>query len=136
MDPVTIASATIALLTPYLVKAGDEVAKKAAGAAWEKVTEIYKALKERLAREKDKYPKETFKRFEKEPEKRKQAMQETLAEILEKDSDFAKKLMEMVKNANKLGAGTVFNTNVFGGKVGEIINIENVHQGLTINKKK
>jgi len=136
MDPITIASSAIALLTPYLAKAGEEVSKKAVSAAWEKVTEIHKAIKDRLAQEKDKYPKETLKRYEKEPAKRKQAMQETLAEILEKDPAFAKKLVIMLKDADKAGAGTVFNTNVFGGEVGEIINIETLQQGLTINKKK
>jgi len=136
MDPITIASSAIALLTPYLAKAGEEVSKKAVGAAWEKVTEIHKAIRDRLAQEKDKYPKETLKRYEKEPAKRNQAMQETLAEILEKDPAFAKKLVIMLKDADKAGAGTVFNTNVFGGEVGEIINIETVQQGLTINKKK
>ena len=136
MDPITIASSAIALLTPYLAKAGEEVSKKAVGAAWEKVTEIHKTIKERLAQEKDKYPKETLKRFEKEPNKRKHAMQETLAEILEKDQAFAKKLVIMLKDADKAGAGTVFNTNVFGGEVGEIINVDTIQQGLTINKKK
>jgi predicted nucleotidyltransferase len=136
MDPVTIASSTIALLTPYLAKMGEEVSKKVVGAAWEKVTEIHKAVKDRLAQEKDEYPKETLKRYEKEPVKRKQAMQETLAEVLEKDPAFAQKLVKMLKDADKAGAGTVFNTNVFGGEVGEIINIDTLQQGLTINKKK
>ena len=136
MDPITIASSALAFLTPYLAKAGAEVSKKAVGAAWEKVGEIHKAIQERLAQEKDSYPKETLKRYEKEPTKRKQAMQETLAEVLEKDPDFARKLTKMLKDADKAGAGTVFNTNVYGGDVGEIINIETVQQGLTINKKK
>jgi hypothetical protein len=136
MDPITIASSAITLLTPYLAKAGEEVSKKAIGAAWEKIAEIHQSIKDRLAQEKDKYPKETLKRFEKEPEKRKQAMQETLAEILEKDPTFAKKLVKLLKDAEKAGSGTVFNTNVFGGAVGEIINIDTVQQGLTINKKK
>jgi len=95
-----------------LAKAGEEVSKKAIGAAWEKMGEIHTAIKERLSQEKDKYPKETLKRYEKEPAKRKQAMQETLAEILEKDADFARKLTKMLKDADKAGAGTVFNTNV------------------------
>lgn len=135
MDPITIATSAIAILTPYLAKAGAEVSKKAVGAAWEKVADIYKAVKERLAQEKDTYPKETLKRFEKEPEKRKQAMQETLTEVLEKDPAFARDLLKMLKQADKAGAGTIFNTNIFGGEVGEIINIGTVQQGLTINKR-
>ncbi len=136
MDPVTIAASAVAILTPYLAKAGEEVSKKAVGAAWEKVSEIYQAVKGRLSQEKDEYPKEVLKRFEKEPEKRKQAMQETLADVLEKDPDFSGKLLKMLKDADKAGAGTTFNTNIFGGEVGEIINIGSVQQGLTINKPK
>ncbi len=136
MDPVTIAASAVAILTPYLAKAGEEVSKKAVGAAWEKVSEIYQAVKGRLSQEKDDYPKEVLKRFEKEPEKRKQAMQETLADVLEKDPDFSGKLLKMLKDADKAGAGTTFNTNIFGGEVGEIINIGSVQQGLTINKPK
>ncbi len=136
MDPITIATSAIAILTPYLAKAGAEVSKKAVGAAWEKVGEIYQAVKDRVAKEKDSYPKETLKRFEKEPEKRKQAMQETLAEVLQKDPAFASKLLKLLKDADKAGAGAVFNTTIFGGEVGEIINIGTVEQGLTINKSK
>lgn len=136
MEAITIAASAIGLLTPYLAKAGEEISKKAVGAAWEKVGEIHKAIQERLGQEKDKYTKETLKRYEKEPVKRKQAMQETLAEVLEKDPDFAQKLTKLLKDANKAGAGAVFNTNVYGGEVGEIINIDTIQQGLTINKKK
>lgn len=136
MDPITIAASAIALLTPYLAKAGEEVSKKAVGAAWEKMSEIHTAIKERMAQEKDKYPKETLKRYEKEPARRKQAMQETLAELLEKDPNFAKKLVKLLKDADKAGAGTVFNTSVYGGEVGEIINADTINGGLVINKKK
>ncbi len=136
MDVMTIASASITLLTPYLAKLGDEVVKRAAGVAWEKMGEIYNAIKDRISKEKDEFPKETLKRYEKEPEKRKLAMQETLADILAKDPKFAQKLSEMVEDANKAGARAVFTTNVYGGEVGEIINIENLHDGLNINKKK
>lgn len=136
MDSATIASAAISILTPYLAKAGEEVAKKSANAAWEKASEIYKAVKERFTQEKDKRSQEMLKRYEKEPEKRKRTMQEILAGMLEKDPGFSKKLLKLVRDAEKSGAGTVFNTNIFGGEVGEIINIETVQNGLTINKKK
>lgn len=136
MDPVTIAASAVAILTPYLAKAGEEVSKKAVGAAWEKVSEIYQAVKGRLSQEKDDYPKETLKRFEKEPEKRKLAMQEILADVLAKDPAFAGKLLKMLKDADKAGAGTTFNTSIFGGEVGEVINIGSVRDGLTINKPK
>lgn len=136
MEAVSIASATISLLTPYLVEAGGKVAKEAISAAWEKAVEIHKLVKERVTKDDDKYSKETFERYEKEPEKRKLAMQEVLTEILEKDTHFSDNLVTLLEATDKSDAGTVFNTNIFGGKVGEIINVKTIEQDLNIDKRK
>ena len=135
MDITIIASATIAILSPYLAKAGEEVAKKAAGAAWQKVTAIHQEIKARLKKEKDDYPSQTLKRFEESPENRKGAMQDVLEEILSKDKAFAESLLSLLKEADKVGSGTTFNVTIFGGEVGEIINIDKLEDGFTINKK-
>ena len=136
MDISTMAATTIALLSPYLAKAGEEVTKKAATAAWEKANDIFQAIKDRLQKEKSEYPAQTLKRFEEDPEKRKGSMQEVLEEVLSKDSDFAQKLLDLLKEADQAGTGAVFNVQIFGGEVGEIINIDNLDGGLTINKGK
>lgn len=135
MDVQAIASAAIAILTPYLAKAGEEIAKKAVGAAWEKAREIYQAVQARIAKEKEPYPQQTLGQFQENPEKRQGAMQDVLIEILEKDPAFAERLQCLLKEAQQAGAGTTFNTNVFGGQVGEIINIDKVEKGLTIKKE-
>ncbi len=135
MEPTALATAAIGILSPYLVKAGEEVAKSAAQAAWKKAAEIHKSIKSRIEQEEDDYLSRTLQRFEESPEKRKGAMQEALEEILAKDTGFAASLLALLKDAEQAGAGTVFNVSVFGGEVGEVINIDRLEGGLTINKR-
>ena len=78
MDPTEIAMAAITILSPYLSKAGEEIAKNAAQAAWKKAADIYQAIKTRFEKEEDDYPSQTLLRFEANPEKRKGTMQDVL----------------------------------------------------------
>lgn len=135
MNPSEIASTVITFLSPYLLKSGEEIAKKAGEAVWKKVEEIHQAIKTRFNEEKDGYPREVLKNFEKNPDKRKEALKEVLAEIIEKDKDFEGTLSKLLEEAkgHAILAGPEFVTNVFGGEVGEIFNI-NYLKELTINK--
>ena len=135
MDINAIATTAIAILSSYLAKAGVEAAKKAGSAAWEKANEIYQAIKARFKKEKDGFPVQTLEQFEKTPEKRKGAMEDVLKEILENDPEFSKSLLSLLNEAEKAGTGTVFNVNISGGKVGEIVNIGKLKGGLKINKR-
>jgi hypothetical protein len=132
MDINAIATATIAILSPYLVKASEEAAKQAGNAAWKKATEIHQAIKARFKKEKDKFPTQALKQFEKEPEKRKGTMEDVLKEVLEKDPEFSQSLLNLLKEAEEAGAGAVFNVNIMGGKVGKVVNI-NEADDITIN---
>jgi histone deacetylase complex regulatory component SIN3 len=134
MNIETIATATITLLSPYLAKMGEEAAKKAGDAAWKKAAEIHATIKARFKKEKDEFPSKTLEQFEKNPEKRKGAMQDVLTETLDKDPDFAKSLLKLLTEAEKLGTGAIFNVTIFGGEVGEIINVDRLEGGLEINK--
>jgi len=137
MDPTAIATTTIAILSPYLAKAGEAAANKVGEAAWEKAAEIYDAIQARFVQDDDDdYPSQTLKRFEEQPDSRKAALQEILEEILSQDSDFAQSLSHLLKEADEAGAGAVFNVSVFGGEVGEIINVDKLKGGLTINNNK
>jgi hypothetical protein len=135
MDVSVITSAAIAILSPYLAKAGEEVAKKVGGAAWEKATEIHQAIKKRFKEEQDDFPAQTLKRFEKNPEKHKGGMEDVLRDILEKDSGFSESLLGLLKEADQAGTGAVFNVTIFGGEVGEIFKIDKVEGGLRIDKR-
>ncbi len=134
MDVAIIAQTAIAILAPYLAKAGEEVAKKSGEAAWKKAEAIYQAIKTRFQKEKDGYSLQTLKRFEENPEKRKAAIQEVLEEILDKDSGFAQSLFTLLKEADEAGGRTVFNVNISGGKVGEVINVDTLKGELSISK--
>lgn len=48
MDPVTLATAAVAALSPYLAKAGEKFATAAGDAAFKKTGELYDFLKQRL----------------------------------------------------------------------------------------
>jgi len=135
MSPSEIASAVIAFLSPYLIKTGEEVATKAGEAVWKKVEALYKAIKARFAQEKDDYPGKILADFAEKPEKRKEALREVLTEIIAKDQAFAVNLSKLLEEAKDkaIVAGPKFVTNLFGGEVGEIINIGSL-QELTINK--
>jgi len=135
MEVETLASTAITVLSPYLTKIGKGIASKASSAAWEKATELYDLIKDRFDKETDEYPSQTLERFEKEPEKRTAAMTEVLTEIIEKDSEFAGKLESLLLEAEKAGVGSVFNVSIFGGEVGEIINIDKLEGGLRISKR-
>ncbi len=49
MEPITLATAAVAALAPYLGKAAEKFATAAGDAAWKKASELYDALKSRLA---------------------------------------------------------------------------------------
>jgi hypothetical protein len=128
MTIAEIAVAAVSILSPYLVKIGEELGKKAAGAAWTKVEEIHQSIKARFAKEKDDHATKTLARFEEKPESRKAGMQEALEEILTSDPEFASSLLSLLKEAEQAHAGDVFNVefhiNVSGhGKIGKVVNI-------------
>ena len=48
MDPVTLASAAVALVAPYLAEGGKELAKKVGGEAGERIVNLYDKVKAKL----------------------------------------------------------------------------------------
>ena len=78
MDISTIAATAIAVLSPYLTKAGEEIAKKSSDVAWKKAGELHQAIKARFKKEKDDFPARTLAQFEENPEKRIGAMTDVL----------------------------------------------------------
>ena len=135
MEIGAIAAATIAILSPYLTKAGEEVAKKAASAAWEKASQIHQAVKAKFKSNKVKSSRQLMEHYEKDPKENESKMEAALAEVLESDSKFAEKLLELLRQAQVAGVGAVFNVTVAGGEVGEIISIDKLEGGLRIDKR-
>ena len=138
MDVASIASTTVALLTPYLtakfIQTGEKVIDKANDVAWDKAQEIFQAIKQRFAKEDDTYYQGTLNGFESKPDKRKESFESALKELLESDQAFASTLSGLVQEAEAVDAKTVFNTTIQNSTVGEVINVETLGT-LTINKE-
>lgn len=99
MDIQAISTAAIALLSPYLAKAGEAFAEKAGEKLAEKASALYQAIKKKF--EGDAYAKQTLARVEEKPESegRKATLQEVLSEKLEEDADFAEVVRHLVEEA-------------------------------------
>ena len=84
--------------------------------------------------EENEYLAQTLKRFEENPEKRQAVFQSTLLESLEESPLFLQTLAGMAKAKEGDEAGrAVFKTDISGGEVGQVINIDKLEGGLNIN---
>jgi hypothetical protein len=135
MEISAMATAAIAILAPYLAKAGEEAAKKAGNAAWAKAAELMAVIKTRFKKEKDEKPTKILEGFEKAPENSRAEMEAVLEKLLAKDAKFSKTVFKLLKEAEKAGANTEFNVQVFGDQHGDIFNINKVEGGLRIDKR-
>ncbi len=134
IDVKQLAEGVLTLLTPYLVIAGGALAQKTGDAVAEKALQLFNRIKERFAKDKDSYARQALDRFEQEPDKRKAGFQEVLEEILTQDSEFAQSLTTLLAESGAASAGPTFNTQVYGGQVDTITNIQSVTGGITFNK--
>lgn len=105
IDPIT-AAAVVAFLSPFLMKAGEKVAEKAADALTNKVGELYGAVKEKLST--DQYGGLTLLRLEESPddEGRRSALQHVIQENMLADDSFAGLLTKLVEEAKQLQTQT------------------------------
>ena len=127
IDIAQIATAAVALLGPYLAKAGEAAAKKVGEAAWEKMEALSQAIRRKFeADKKNAKAQETLQRFEEQPtdEDRQAALANVLAEKAQADPAFAEELARLVQFTT--GDQTVgqFLTQVYDqAQVDKIINI-------------
>ena len=124
MDPVTLASSAVALLSPYLGKAAEKFADAAGQAAWKKAGELYDALKKRLAP----HPaaSEALSDFESQPQStsRQGALELALEKLATKDETFAQELAKLIEQAAPPAGVSVQST--IHGNVGQFIQAGNV----------
>lgn len=99
MDVQALATAAMAILSPYLAQAGEAFAKKAGEKLAEKAGAVYQAIKEKFKG--DSYAEETLARVEEKPESegRQAALKEVLAEKLGEDADFAEVVGRLLAEA-------------------------------------
>jgi hypothetical protein len=95
MDPATIATGVLAVLTPYLVKGAKEFAGAVGDAAYEKAKGMLTTLKQRWAPDKD--ASTSLEQFEKKPALYKPVVETLLKEKLQSDAALAKELGELLQ---------------------------------------
>ncbi len=107
MDFVSIAATVVATLSPYLGKAAGKFADAAGGAAWNKTTELYQLLKERVAgtpgahdalAELEKMPGDAAKQA---------ALSEQLKKLIADDPDFLKQVASLTEAAHNAAGSLV-----------------------------
>jgi uncharacterized protein YbjQ (UPF0145 family) len=135
MDSHQLATSVVQILVPYLLKAGEELARTAGQAAWNKAAELQQAVKKRFEKEKDEKSAQTLEQFKEDPEENKESMENELERILGNDPEFSGTLENLLRQADRVGAGAVFGVQVSGGTVGEVINVDKIEGGFTIDKR-
>jgi len=129
MDPTAlalIATTTVSVLSPFLKKfaegIGEGATKTAGTAAWDKAAKLFEAVKSRLAGTPAAKTLEDL-RAAPSDETAKAALQTALAATVDADEAFAKRLAEILQEADKAGIDRAMNINIHGA-VERIINIE------------
>jgi hypothetical protein len=134
----TLAANVVAALTPYLAKAGEQLARQVEEAAWEKLKTIYAAVKNRLTG--DVYAEQTLDRLEQEPQSpsRQAALAGILEEKLKDDPAFNTTLQMLLAEAKAAGAGSISQTvNVSGqARTGDINLFGKGEGNIDLSKKR
>lgn len=95
MDPATLATAVIAILTPYVTKTAKEVIEAAGQLGYDKAKKLLETLKLRWSG--DPVAADHLQRFEKKPEVHAPALQELVQEKLQTDPQLAADVAQTVK---------------------------------------
>lgn len=134
MDPSgSLAASVVAVLSPYLAKAGEEFAKVAGAAAANKFGALYQFLKTRF--KKKPAAKEALVDLEANPENEdaKAALRRQLTKQMDADNTFIETLQKLLDEIDQDKESHTFLTQVYGGEVDQIINAHHIE---TINYKK
>ncbi|MCK6630332.1 MAG: hypothetical protein L6R45_34825 [Anaerolineae bacterium] len=132
MDIQAISVAVVALLGPYLVKAGEAFAEKAGEKLAEKVGELYQVIKKKFKG--DTYAEQTLTRVEEKPEAkgRQDALIAVLAEKMQEDTNFAEKMQRLLEESEQVGGGDVIKQQLnISGKAEDVFQIGKMGGGIT-----
>jgi hypothetical protein len=120
------------LLTPFLKSTADVNLQNDQMKLSEQIYELILLFSQL---ENNDYLTQTLRRFQENPEKRQAVFQTTLMETLEESPVFLQTLADLVKaHEGDEESRPVFKTEISGGEVGQVINIDKLEGGLNINK--
>ena len=130
MNIESVAMAAVALLGPYLAKAGEAFAKKAGEQLIEKVGALYQVVKSKFKG--DNHAEQTLARLEQAPEskRRQAALEDVLIEKMEQDTEFAAQVRRWVEESESTGGGDVIQQHLdISGKAGSVIQVGKIEGG-------
>lgn len=116
MDIQLIASTTVALLSPYLVKAGEVIANKASEAIWDKAAQLYQIVKEKFKG--NTTAEVALADLEQMPndEDSQAALRKELKKTMQSDANFGEQLRLLLQEAGKTQQGASIITQIAGKK--------------------
>lgn len=135
MPSPELVAMVVSTLATHLALAGESFAKELGKAASAKVGDLYKAVKEKFAKE-NKNASQIIEEFEKKPDEWIGPMKSTLMSIMANDPEFAALLEKLVnetkEESKKAGTENNFKTMVNGGYVEKITNIGTVEGNVDL----
>jgi hypothetical protein len=128
MDPMLLATQALALLSPYLARAGNAAAQKAGEAAAQHAEAIINAIRRQFGADHDTFGQQALDALVKQPddESPKMALQGIVASKAAKNQTFKAELERILKDAKQDSKTQQWLVNVYGGQVGEIFQIHSV----------
>jgi hypothetical protein len=120
MDPVTLAGSAVALVAPYLVEGGKELAKKVGGEAGGRIVALYDKVKAKLT---GSGAAKDVADFEQAPadQDNQEALRKELKKALEADPAFREELEGLVGEIQQKG----------GDRINQIANVSGHHNPVT-----
>ena len=129
MDPMLLATQALALLSPYLAKAGDAAAQKAGEAAAHHAEAIISAIRRQFSADHDKLAEQTLDTLVAQPDDQspKDALQGIVAGKAAKNQSFKAELERLLKDAKEDPKTNDWLVQVYGhAQVGQIFQIQRV----------
>jgi len=128
VDPNMLATQAVALLSPYLTRAGEAAAQMVGEAASKQAEALLGAIRRRFGADQDTYAQQTLDKVVERPEEEwpKQALQGILLSKARTDPAFKEELEQLLQNANADRPTQQFSVDVSGGKIGSINQIGSV----------
>jgi len=129
VDIQGIATAAMALLGPYLAKAGGAFSEKSGEELAEKVGALQRAIKSKFKG--DTYAEQTLTWAEEKPQlkDRQGALPEVLTETMEGDQDFAETIRRLVQEGKRIwGSHIIAQYLEFSGKSGDVFQMVDIQR--------
>jgi hypothetical protein len=109
-----IAASVVAVLSPFLKKSGEKFSEAAGSAAWQKIVELYQAVKAKFAGKEA--ATEALSDLTNSPDDAdaQGALRQQLKKAMLNDEEFAKALVNILSEADEADVDAVFHTTIHG----------------------